>query len=95
MKRDLATAMQLGPAERRRLLGRRQSVERLDLHRSFRPSDWYRPHGGGQRQFHQSRSIVRCLFPGNGFGKTTAAGKEVNWWVTPPPSLPADPRAGR
>lgn len=55
--------------------------ERLEGHRHARPSDYYRPHAAGQRQFHQAPHIVRCLFPGNGFGKTTSAGNEVNWWV--------------
>jgi hypothetical protein len=62
------------PARRERRAGRSTPARR--------PSDFYRPHTGGQRQFHQAPHIVRCLFPGNGFGKTTAAGNEVNWWVT-------------
>lgn len=56
--------------------------EAVETHKHNRPSDFYRPHTGGQRQFHRSSGIVRCLFPGNGFGKTTAAGNEANWWLT-------------
>lgn len=60
-------------------LGHEDAVER---HRRSLPTDWYRPHTDGQRQFHQSSHIVRCLFPGNGFGKTRAAGTELHWWAT-------------
>lgn len=73
--------MELSDDERRHLLELIDREDRIEQHKHSRPSDFYHPHKGGQRQFHQSRSIVRCLFPGNGFGKTTAAGVEVNWWV--------------
>jgi hypothetical protein len=79
----MATApFKLSTDERAECLGILAREERLDTHRYNRPSDFYRPHARGQRQFHQSQHIVRCLFPGNGFGKTTAAGCEVNWWLT-------------
>jgi hypothetical protein len=42
----------------------------------------YLPHEFGQRQFHQSKHIIRACFPGNGWGKTRAAGSEVAWWLT-------------
>jgi hypothetical protein len=70
------------PEERETLLDILERENRIELHKQWRPSDFYRPHLGGQRQFHRADSIVRCLFPGNGFGKTTAAGNEVNWWMT-------------
>ncbi|MDE2107500.1 MAG: hypothetical protein KGL39_60460, partial [Patescibacteria group bacterium] len=35
----------------------------------------------GHLKFHQSNHIVRALFPGNGWGKTTAAGVEVDFWI--------------
>ncbi|WP_428936908.1 hypothetical protein [Fontivita pretiosa] len=66
-------------AEILQLAWRQQVCEK---HRRLRPADYYNPHHGGQLQFHKAPHTVRCLFPGNGFGKTTAAGVEVNWWVT-------------
>lgn len=45
------------------------------------PCHWYTPHTQGQEQFHASKHTIRCLFPGNGWGKTTAAGCEVAYWV--------------
>jgi hypothetical protein len=68
--------------ERATLIEQIEREDRIEGHKSARPSDFYRPHMGGQRQFHQAPHIVRCMFPGNGFGKTTAAGCEVNWWVS-------------
>lgn len=55
-----------------------------DLVESLRrrcPSLFYQPHDHGQVQFHQSTHTVRCLFPGNGFGKTRAVGTEAAWWI--------------
>lgn len=72
----------LSDEDREQLLAILDREQRIEEHKVWRPSDFYRPHTGGQRQFHQSDAIVRALFPGNGFGKTTAAGNEVNWWVT-------------
>lgn len=70
-------------ADQRQELERRvQHHERFAEHKRRRPIDFFRPHQNGQEQFHKSTAIVRCLFPGNGFGKTTAAGCEVQWWVT-------------
>lgn len=45
--------------------------------RVYRPADLYRPHAG-QRRFHAAKHKIRCLFPGNRWGKTTALGVEVN-----------------
>lgn len=42
------------------------------------PSTLYNPHDRGQLQFHLARHMIRGLFPGNGFGKTTAAIAEAN-----------------
>lgn len=72
----------LSPAEREQMLKALEDHSRVELHRRAAPADWYRPHLEGQRQFHQAPHVVRALFPGNGFGKTTAAGVEVNWWAT-------------
>lgn len=48
-----------------------------------------------QEAFHRSTHTIRALFPGNGWGKTTAIGAEVDawlqganrWQVTPPPPV--------
>lgn len=48
--------------------------------RDARPADDYRPHDRGQLQFHQSTHTIRGLFPGNGFGKTTAVAAEIDAW---------------
>jgi len=83
---DLATLdlanLKLSPEERAESLAALEDDERDELLKLDRPSDFYEPHAGGQVQFHRSRSIVRCLFPGNGFGKTRAVGTEVNWWLS-------------
>jgi len=76
------TALRLSADERAAMLLALEDHQRVELHRRARPGDWYRPHLAGQRQFHQADHIIRALFPGNGFGKTTAAGTEVNWWAT-------------
>lgn len=55
--------------------------QRIDLMRELRPWLFYRANDKGQLHFHQAPHIVRCLFPGNGFGKTRAIGTEVAWWV--------------
>ena len=49
--------------------------------RELRPYLDYQAHERGQLQFHQAPHIFRCLWPGNGFGKTTAAGIEAAWWI--------------
>lgn len=74
--------MELSDDERRLIQETIDAEDKLEMHQQSRPSDAYRPHDRGQRQFHQAAHIVRCLFPGNGFGKTTAAGIEANWWLT-------------
>ena len=43
-----------------------------------KPSETYKPHPLGQLQFHKSHHIIRCLFPGNGFGKTRCIAEEVH-----------------
>lgn len=53
----------------------------LAAYRQHKPTRWYTPHQQGQEQFHASKHTIRCLFPGNGWGKTTAAGCEVAYWV--------------
>ena len=45
------------------------------------PLGWYISHQRGQRQFHEAPHIIRALWPGNGFGKTRAAGSEAAWWI--------------
>lgn len=52
----------------------------LQQYRYSRPCDDYTPHDQGQLQFHQSTHTIRGLFPGNGFGKTTAVGAECHNW---------------
>ncbi|HKK51870.1 MAG TPA: hypothetical protein VKA74_09800 [Myxococcota bacterium] len=47
-----------------------------------RPSETYRPHRLGQLQFHESEHTIRCLFPGNGFGKTRCIAEEVHAWCS-------------
>jgi len=41
----------------------------------------YKPHAG-QLAFHKCLAPIRCLFPGNRWGKTHAAARECNWWAT-------------
>lgn len=62
--------------------------------RRRRPSDWYQPTRpselakdgrvlgwtANQLAFHQSKHIVRGLFPGNGWGKSTCVAAEANAW---------------
>lgn len=43
------------------------------------PWELYKPHPNFQQQFHASKHTVRCLFPGNRGGKTTATAIEVQW----------------
>jgi len=40
------------------------------------------PEQNGQLQFHAAPHIIRLMAPGNGFGKTAAMAKEVDWWAT-------------
>lgn len=55
--------------------------EILDRHKLIYPGDYYDPHAGGQLQFHGSKHIIRGLFPGNGWGKTTGAACEADAWL--------------
>ena len=50
----------------------------LEQWKRDRPSDFYTPHEGGQRQFHESDHRFRFLFPGNRWGKTVAMGIEAD-----------------
>lgn len=34
----------------------------------------------GQLQFHQAKHVIRSCAPGNGWGKSTVAAVEVDWW---------------
>lgn len=64
------------PEWRQRLIAR--SV--LQQFRESRPADDYRPHDLGQVQFHAASQTIRGVFPGNGWGKTTAAAAEIDAW---------------
>ena len=57
-------------------------IRQLRDRRAANPIEWYQPHQAGQLQFHQALQKYRVLVPGNGWGKTTAAGAEVHWWAT-------------
>ena len=46
------------------------------------PTLRYQPHAHGQEQFHRSTHPIRLCVPGNGWGKTMAAGIEVAWWLS-------------
>lgn len=46
------------------------------------PSESYKPHELGQRQFHEAPHPIRWLAPGNGFGKTRCIGEEAHAWCT-------------
>lgn len=69
-------------------LQRLLAVDRLmQARRALRPSEWYTPSSPGnpgpfsnQIGFHTASHPIRCLFPGNGWGKTTAMGAEINAW---------------
>lgn len=73
------------------------ALESLVELKRLRPSLWYEPHKRGQRQFHESKHLIRVLFPGNRWGKTTAMAVEANWWLnhshpyqpTPPEKIEA------
>jgi hypothetical protein len=58
-----------------------KAQEVIDEYRKRCPSLFYKPHGGGQVQFHSARQVVRAMFPGNGWGKTRAMGTEAAWWI--------------
>lgn len=45
------------------------------------PAIRYSPHTRGQLQFHQATHPIRALFPGTGFGKTTAGAAEADAWA--------------
>lgn len=64
------------------LLALARAYDVLRIAKEARPWLDYVPHERGQVQFHQSRHPIRLLVPGNGFGKTRAAGTEAAWWVT-------------
>jgi len=70
----------LNTEEREKIASDIALAERVELMRVRRPSLWYPPNLG-QVAFHKSAHIIRALFPGNGFGKTRAAGTEMNWWA--------------
>jgi hypothetical protein len=69
------------PALRDTLTRRIDLAQRWEQTRRARPALWYAPHPG-QLAYHQAPHTIRALFPGNGFGKTRAAGTEANWWLT-------------
>lgn len=54
------------------------AVERV---RRASPAIFYEPHQNGQLQFHLAPHKIRCLWPGNRFGKTTAAGTEADHFL--------------
>lgn len=58
-----------------------EAEEGLQQLRSQRPWEWYTPHAK-QLAFHQAKQEVRALFPGNRFGKTSAAAMEAQWFAT-------------
>lgn len=53
----------------------------LQALRLQRPWEWYQPHAK-QLAFHKARQRVRALYPGNRFGKTSAAAMEALWFAT-------------
>ena len=71
----------LSPGDRAELYALWARRGALDLHAELRPADLYEPHAAGQEQFHRAPHVTRCLWPGNGFGKTRAMGSEVAWWI--------------
>lgn len=59
----------------------------MEARRTRRPWEWYVPSTPGkpgpfsnQLGFHKAPHAIRCLFTGNGFGKTWAMGAEANAW---------------
>ena len=71
------TAIATKPHDFRQRLVARAILQKI---KDQRPADDYDPHEDGQLQFHQSTKTVRGLFPGNGWGKTTAAAAEIDAW---------------
>lgn len=71
----------LAPQDRRHLERLVRAKGLLESHRIARPSDFYRPHEKGQRQFHEAERPMRLLFPGNAWGKTTAIAIECDAWI--------------
>lgn len=67
--------------ERQQLQASVRRREQFEFERWLTPRHFYHAHSDGQLQFHQAEQIIRALWPGNGFGKTRAAGTEVAWWV--------------
>lgn len=70
----------LTPPQRKLLEHQIEVMEAWEAQKRLRPCLWYPPNPG-QLAFHQAPHTVRALFPGNGFGKTRAAGSEANWWL--------------
>jgi hypothetical protein len=58
-----------------------EADEGLEALRAQRPWEWYVPHAK-QLAFHTATQEVRALFPGNRFGKTSAAAMEAQWFAT-------------
>lgn len=84
--------MILTAEEREQLVRAIEMRQRIEALRAARPSDWYDPHENGQRQFHETSRPIRLLFPGNGWGKTTAIGAEIDAWVMASQRWRATPR---
>lgn len=92
----MAKAEDLKPEELQLTQKRLALVRALRERRLRTPIEWYVPgHPGnrsvdgrvlgvnaGQQRFHQSPHQIRLLYPGNGFGKSTAMGAEAHWWAT-------------
>lgn len=73
----MVAATETHPPDYRQRLVARALLRQL---RQVRPADDYAPHDAGQVQFHQSTHTIRGLFPGNGWGKTTAICSEIDAW---------------
>lgn len=52
--------------------------EAAKIYQRTNPNLFFRPHNNGQRQFLESRHDIRILIPGNGFGKTTVCGYDLD-----------------
>lgn len=87
--------MQLPKADLEHAVRVLAATRAIDARRKLAPFEWYVPHAK-QLQFHKARQEVRALFPGNRFGKSSAAGMEAQWFCTrthpyrPNPSEPGD-----
>lgn len=83
-------------AELESLSARLDFAEQMQKRRYERPDEWYIPTTPGARRadgsvcsewanqlaFHLSKHPIRCLSPGNGWGKTAAIAAEANAWAT-------------